>query len=202
MATPQDPWSALQASGDAATNAPTGIAPAYATFDDRNQPVVGFDLAMKLPPLCVKCGGAAETEEVMPYRVDRALFAGLAAGPNEAARTEAVRPGRLRLRLPYCTACAKKKKLAIGLRTAKYTAPLSALILVVIAILIHESLVGPTLLALLVLVPALFIFAGRMWSAGMVDVDRLDSEGFIRLVGVHPEVGEAIVAASGVKPSA
>jgi hypothetical protein len=203
MAAPDDPPSALQGpSAEAADQQQDSIAPAYATFDDRNQPVVGYDLAMKLPPICVKCGTATDTEIVLPIRVKQDVLGQILDRLEGAERHDKLRSGRFALRLPYCTSCARRQKRAISLRVARYVAPLALLLLVGLAAVIHPSLVGPALIGSLVLMPVLSIFAVRAWKDGMVDMDQVDSDGFIRLIGVHPGASEAIVAASGARPSA
>jgi hypothetical protein len=203
MATPDDPWSALQdPRAEATDQQQDGIAPAYATFDDRNHPVVGYDLAMKLPPMCVKCGAATDTEIVLPIRVKQDVLGQILDRFEGTARHDKIRPGRFPLRLPYCTTCTRRQKQAITLRVARYVAPLVLLILIGTAAVIHQSLVGPALIGSLVLMPVLSIFALRAWKDGMVDIDQVDSDGFIRITGVHPETSEAIVAASGAPPPA
>jgi hypothetical protein len=204
MSTPDDPWSALQKPGSEVTDQHRQrIAPAYATFDDRNRPVVGFDVAMKLPAVCVKCGTATDTELVLPIRIEDDLLGQMIVDRLEGpVRNERMQPGKFLLGLPYCTQCMSRKKLAIALRAALYAAPLFFLLVLVAAVLIHQSLTGPVLIATLVLWPALVFFSKKMWKTGMVDIGQLDSDGFIRITGVHPDAGEAIVAASSARPSA
>jgi hypothetical protein len=203
MAAPDDPRSALQGpSAEAADQQQNSIAPAYATFNDRNQPVVGYDLAMKLPPICVKCGKAADTEIVLPVRVKQDVLGQILDRFAGAERHDKIGPGRFPLRLPYCTPCTRRQKRALTLRVARYVAPLVLLILIGTAAVIHQSLVGPALIGSLVLMPVLSLFAVRAWKDGMVDMDQVDSDGYIRLIGVHPEASEAIVAASGAPPPA
>jgi hypothetical protein len=203
MAASDNPWSALQGPGaEASDQQQDGIAPAYATYNDRNQPVVGYDLAMKLPPLCVKCGAATDTELVLPIRVKQDVLGQIVDRFEGTERHDKLRPGRFLLRLPYCTPCTRQQKRAITLRVARYAAPLVLLILIGMAAVIHPSLVGPALIGSLVLMPVLSILAVRAWKDGMIDIDQVDSDGFIRIIGVHPEASEAIVAASGARPPA
>ncbi len=48
---------------------------------------------------------------------------------------------------------------------------------------------------------ALWVASYIVSSRSEVELERLDSDGFIRLARVHPVAGEAIVAASLARPS-
>ena len=203
MATQDDPWSALQKPGSEAMDAQQArIAPAYATSDDRGNSVVGFDLAMSLPAVCVKCGSSSDTSVLMPIKIEIDLSTTVLMAPDGAELDGKLGPGKFPLRLPYCNQCVHRRQQAIKLRQAKMVSPVVLVVALVAAAAIHQSLIGVVLLASLIIGPALWFASMRWWSASMVEIDRLDSDGFIRLIGVHPDAGEAIVAASLAKPPA
>jgi hypothetical protein len=202
MAMQDDPWSALQKPGSEAMDEQQArIAPAYATRDDRGYSIAGFDLAMTLPPVCVKCGGASHSRVLMPIQIKMDFATAVITAPDGAELEDKIGPGEYPLRLPYCERCAHRRQLAIKLRWAKLAFPLVFVAAFVAAAVLSDSLIGLVVLLAFVGGIALWAVSGVVWKKSMVRLERLDSDGFIRLQGVHPDAGEAIVAASLAKPT-
>lgn len=201
MAMQDDPWSALQKPGSEAMDEQQArIAPAYATRDDRGYSIAGFDLAMSLPAVCVKCGVPSATRVLMPIQIKMDFATAVITAPDGAEFEEKIGPGEYPLRLPYCERCARRRQLAIKLHWAKLAAPLVFVTACVAAAVLYDSLIDLVVLVGFVGGIALWAVSHDVWSKSMVRLERLDSDGFIRLQGVHPNAGEAIVAASLARP--
>lgn len=202
MAMQDDPWSALQKPGSEAMDEQQArIAPAYATRDDRGNSVAGFDLAMSLPDVCVKCGGTSATRVLMPIQIKMDFATAVITAPDGAEFDDKIGPGEYPLRLPYCERCERKRQLAIKLRWAKLASPLVFVAAFVAAAVLHDRLLGLVLLMTFVGGIALWVASYIVSSRSEVELERLDSDGFIRLARVHPVAGDAIVAASLARPS-
>ena len=167
-----DPWSALQAPGVAADDAaPAGAVIAYEDGD-----VVGMPIHQQLPTLCAKCGAEGDH----PTR-DITFKASLAGRQS------------LTLGFPMCPACAAQRTRAWWWLGLWLSTPLW---------LVAGALIGGVVADALVPAALLGAFAGTFLIPLVVlrrvqlAVDRVDSDGFVRIRGLHPAVRAEIVRAA------
>lgn len=176
------------------------VHPAYCNFDERGRQQVGFDLAMALPPLCIKCGADTQDTREIAVKVQRNAIEELvqraSATGSESGGGGELRAGKFQLRLPHCGECTARFQSAKTLLLALTFAPL-----VLLGLAVGLAQLSGALGAIVLLVALAVFFFARPLAMGRFNTTRvlpnaLDSDGFIVLRGVSGEAGEAIVAAS------
>jgi hypothetical protein len=184
-----DAWSALQAPGVSATNPIPITAIAYADTEAFGEAVVGFHIGAALPDVCFKCASATARRTELRFRAEPGLLATLDA----AAAGRAIGSRKGVLRVPHCDACHREIRAGAWKRMFARIAFMMVLVCGVVA----ASLIGPTAGA----VTALVFFASslvlRFWAwrhmrRSRIVIDRIDTDGFVRIVGVHPMAAEAV----------
>ena len=187
-----DPWSQF------AAVAPTAAVPRHLAYVDADS--VGFDVRMALPARCLTCGATERLGRKHHRLKVKADVAAFLANQLRGDRLDgAVQFGdRIELVLPFCLSCqAMQRKAIFWSRVAKFS-PVWGIALVVAFAAISSSLIG--LAFLLFLGGALFAGLGGRWlaSSHIIELERLDGDGIMRMRPVHPDAAQAILEAAGM----
>lgn len=193
-----DPWSSLQASDvPDAESQEVGIHPAYANYDDRGLPQVGFDVFMELPNVCLKCANPATTKRVADVDVKRDALTHLLHRGSLSQSNDKVVSGKYKLDLPHCEPCLAAFTASRKSYIVSFFLPFIALAAIVVAALIYSTAALFLFLVAVVAVPVAHGIARKRYSNSSLAIAALDTDGFIVLTGVDIQAGEAIVTASG-----
>jgi len=187
---PADVWATAQGK-------PTARPAGYLCYVDGD--AVGFDARLALPRICLRCGGVGNLQaRRRVVRLESDLATRLAMALQGVERSDLrVRPGdRLELVLPVCAACVAAQRLTSTLRWIVRTAPAWWLALVLVAAAVSSSLGGPLAVGLIPVIALLALWAYVRRGRTDLVLERIDSDGTVRLRGVHPDAAEAIQLAS------
>ena len=187
-----DPWSQF------AAVAPAAAQPRHLAYVDADS--VGFDVRMPLPACCLTCGATEQLSRSKHRLKVKADVAAFLANQLRGERLDgAVQFGdRIELALPFCPACrAVQRKAIFWWRVAKLS-PVWGIALVIAFAAIAPSLIG--LAILLFLGGSLFAGLRGRWLAAshIIELERLDGDGILRMRPVHPDAAHAILAAAGM----
>lgn len=159
--------------------------------------MVGFDVFMDLPRVCIKCAEECRTHKRFKIKVQRALMSELFANrPIAQPASDRVSAGKYPLDLPYCEACSAAGERAKRLLIGSAFLPIIAILLALAVRAVWADGATYVILGGLVIVPIAMFLARLKFAKHKLLLSSLDSDGFIVLKGIHPQAGEAIVAAS------
>jgi hypothetical protein len=160
---------------------------------------VGFDLRLPLPPVCLRCGTLDDISALtlkVSVRGDLVARAAAFARGGKAAFGAAVRPGdRIELVLPLCARCHAERRKLRKTAIAVALAPVWIIALALAAGAISGSLAGIVALVAIAAAGALGLWL-FVKQSGAFKLERIDGDGIVRLGNVHPDAGNAIVAAA------
>ncbi len=192
-----DPWSSLQAADTPADDGAGSVHPAYANYDDKGLPQVGFDVFMTLPNTCLKCAAPADTKRVANVSVEREALVHLLHRGKLSQSDDRVRSGKYKLDLPHCSACLSAYATSRRNFLVALFLPIVAIAAVIGLSFISASAAPIFFLVALVGVIAAMVITRNRYNKTNVAIAALDTDGFMVLGGVDIQAGEAIVAASG-----
>lgn len=186
---PSDVWAKAQGSR---ASLPAGLL-CYVDGD-----AVGFDVRLALPPVCLRCGGTSKLEtrrHVVRLEADLATLLAMALQGSQRSDLR-LQPGeRLELVLPVCASCLADQRRTTALRWVLRTSFAWWLALVLVTNAISPALGGPVAFGLLPVIALLAVWT-YIRRGRELRLERIDSDGTVRLAGVHPDAAETIQAAS------
>lgn len=159
---------------------------------------VGFDVRLALPPLCLRCGATANLVTLRrALHLEAGLMTQLAMVVQGTSRRDLrLLPGeRIELSLPICEGCLAGQRATARLRWIVRTSPAWWFALVLAVHAVAPTLAGPIAFGLLPVIAALAVWSSVRRSRDLV-IERVDTDGIVRLGRVHPDAAQAIQAAA------